>query len=52
MKDVVRLHLYLGNIIKKAVSLFIISESKPAKDSKEKLSEKKAVYYSIKNFKP
>ena len=27
-------------------------ESKPAKESKEKLSEKKTVYYSIKNFKP
>lgn len=52
MKDVVTLHQYQDNNPKKAVFFYFISESKPAKESKEKLSEKKAVYYSIKNFKP
>lgn len=52
MKDVVIHHQYWDNNRKKTVFFYFISESKPAKESKEKLSEKKAVYYSIKNFKP
>lgn len=48
--DVIRLQ-FQDNSRKRAVFYFCKLESKPAKESKEKLSEKKTVYYSIKNFK-